>query len=53
MGMAEGSIMAIIMASHIAVKITADCSPLPMGIHIMLMVQLPGMGIAPDIDLLK
>jgi hypothetical protein len=53
MGMAEGSIMAIIIASHIAVKIAADPSSLRMGIHIMLMVQLPGMSIPPDIDLLK
>jgi hypothetical protein len=51
--MAEGSIIATIIASHIAVKITADPNSLPMGIHIRLMVQLPGMGIPPDIDLLK
>ncbi|GAC1620675.1 MAG: hypothetical protein PVS2B2_18560 [Candidatus Acidiferrum sp.] len=53
MGIVEGNIIAIIIANHIAVKITADLSWPPMGIHIMLMVQLPGMSIPPDMDLLK
>jgi hypothetical protein len=50
MGMVEGNIMATIIASHITVNIAAAASSLPMGIHIMLMVQLPGMGIPPDIE---
>ncbi|GAC1434239.1 MAG: hypothetical protein NVS1B11_17690 [Terriglobales bacterium] len=49
MGKVEGSIMAIIMASHIAMNIVAASKALPMGIHIMLMVQLPGMSIPLDI----
>ena len=48
--MVEGNIMATIMASHITVNIAPAESPLPMGIHIMLMVQPPGMGIPPDIE---
>jgi hypothetical protein len=49
MGMVLGSIMATIMASHIAVKIAAAANALvPMGIHIMLMVQPPGMGMPRD-----
>jgi hypothetical protein len=50
MDMVEGSIMAIIMASHIMMNTVADSKTLPMGIHIMLIVQLPGMGIPPDIE---
>ena len=48
--MLDGSIMAIIIASHIAVKIPADRSSPPIGIHIMPMVQLPAIGMPPDID---
>jgi len=50
MGMVEGNIIATIIASHISVKITAPASSLPIGIHIMLIVQLPGMGIPLDIE---
>ena len=53
MGIVDGSIMAIIIANHITVNVTADPSLPPIGIHIMLMVQLPGMGIPPDMDLVK
>jgi len=53
MGMVEGNIIATIIASHIKVKIAAVASSLPIGIHIMLIVQLPGMGIPPDIECLK
>ena len=50
MGMVEGNIMASIIASHITVNTAIATSFPPMGIHIMLMVQLPGMGIPPDIE---
>jgi hypothetical protein len=41
--------MAIIIASHMTVNMTAEGKTPDMGIHIMLMVQPPGMGIPPDI----
>jgi hypothetical protein len=50
MGMVEGNIMATIIASHIVTNIVAAASSPPMGIHITLMVHLPGMGIPPDIE---
>jgi len=49
MGMVEGNIMATIIASHITVNMLAAANSPPMGIHIMLMVQWPGMRIPPDI----
>jgi hypothetical protein len=45
--------MATIIASHITVNSDAAASSLPMGIHIMLMVQLPRMGIPLHIERLK
>ena len=48
--MIEGNIMATIIANHITVNIPAAATSPPMGIHIILMVQLPGMGIPPDIE---
>ena len=48
--MLEGNIIAIIIASHMVMNIAAALGSLPMDIHIMLMVQLPGMGIPPDIE---
>jgi len=51
--MVEGNIIATIIASHISVKIAALAGSLPIGIHIMLIVQLPGMGIPPDIECFK
>jgi len=50
MGMVEGNIMATIIVSHITVNIAAAESSPPIGIHIMLIVQLPGMGIPLDIE---
>lgn len=47
--MVEGNIMATIIASHITVNTAMAANFPPIGIHIMLMVQLPGMGIPPDI----
>jgi hypothetical protein len=41
--------MAIIMASHIAVNVMAEANTLvPIGIHIMLIDQPPGIGMAFD-----
>ncbi len=51
--MIEGNIMATIIASHITVNIAAAADSLPIGIHIILIVQLPGMGIPPGIEYLK
>jgi len=44
--------MAIIMASHINMNITAEAAQVWPGIriHIMDIVQPPGMGIPPDIE---
>ena len=51
MGMAEGSIMAIIMAVHMEMIIAAAAKvDWPgMGIHIMDMIHPPGIFIPPDI----
>jgi len=48
--MIEGNIMAAIIANHITANIVAAATSPPMGIHIILMVQLPGIGIPPDIE---
>jgi len=53
--MVEGNIMAIIMASHIRVNMAAEANAFDipvdiLGIHIMLIVQPPGMGMPPDIS---
>jgi len=47
--MVDGSIM----ASHMTVNIAEAKMALPIGIHIIPMVQFPGMGIPPDIERLK
>ena len=51
--MVEGNIMTTIIASHISVKIAAVAASLAIGIHIMLIVQWPGMGIPPAIEYSK
>ena len=51
-GKAEGSIMAIIMASHMSRKLKPEANQVWPGIriHIMDIVQPPGMPIPPDIE---
>ncbi len=52
--MVEGSIIAIIMASHIKLNMAADATRLaPIGIHIMLIDQPPGMGMPRDMEMVK
>ena len=49
--MVDGNIMATIIVNHMAVNIAqAITAPPPIGIHIVLMVQFPGIGIPPDIE---
>ena len=51
-GNADGSIMATIIASHIDRNIATDAAQVCPGIriHIMDIVQPPGMAIPPDIE---
>jgi hypothetical protein len=51
-GRDDGSIMATIIASHITMNIPADSNQLWFGIriHIMDIVQPPGMGMPPDME---
>jgi hypothetical protein len=52
MGMAEGSIIAIIMVSHIRRNMAAEVSQVwpGMRIHIMDMVQPPGISMPSDME---
>ena len=49
MGRVEGSIMATIMMAHTPIKASAAVGPRPI-IHIMDMVQLPGILMPPDMS---
>jgi len=52
MGIAAGSIMAIIIPNHISRKVQAASNQLwpPMGIHIMEIVQPPGISLSQHIE---
>ena len=52
MGRAEGSIIASIMASHMSRKLAADAAQVwpGMGIHIIDMIQRPGISMSQPIE---